>query len=60
MREDDRRLLDAMKLPEGKTCRDCKWWFGLCSWLICSRTGDETECDWSPSKFGPIGERTER
>jgi len=36
--------------PEGKTCRDCVWFKPKCSWLL-SYSGDETECDWIPSKF---------
>lgn len=47
----DDPIREAMKLPEGKTCKDCFWWKSPCSWLIASLTGDETTCDWSPSKF---------
>lgn len=38
------------KLPEGRTCSDCKHW-GRCSWLISDLDGTETYCDWVPSRF---------
>src|SRR5690606_38996730 len=38
-----------MKLPAGHTCSDCRH-FARCQ-KLCSRRGDETECDWSPSMF---------
>lgn len=36
-------------LPMGKTCHDCVH-FSRCSWLIGIK-GNETICDWLPSKF---------
>lgn len=39
----------SMKLPDGRTCRDCRH-LAKCRFLI-SREGDEIECDWSPSRF---------
>jgi hypothetical protein len=36
-------------LPEGKCCADCAH-FQRCHWLL-SRTGEETVCDWIPSRF---------
>jgi hypothetical protein len=38
-------------LPVGKTCGDCAHFEPICSWLICSRKGAETRCDWDPSRF---------
>ena len=38
-----------MLLPRGKTCKDCVR-FQRGEWLI-SLKGNETNCDWSPSKF---------
>ena len=38
-----------MKLPDGKTCIDCKNW-NRCKALI-GLTGKETSCDFSPSRF---------
>lgn len=35
-----------------QTCRNCTHW-NYCSWLIGSLTGNETECDFEPSKFRP-------
>jgi hypothetical protein len=42
-------MKDDMKLPDGKTCNDCIH-FQRCSWLI-SCSPNNTNCDWSPSKF---------
>lgn len=39
-------------LPDGKSCRDCRHFISTCEWLI-SYTGDETACDWAPSRFRP-------
>jgi len=38
-----------MKLPEGKTCSDCVQ-FNHCKDFL-RLSGDETNCDWSPSYF---------
>lgn len=38
-------------LPKGVTCSDCAYW-KRCSWLI-GLNGEETECDWEPSRFKP-------
>lgn len=46
-------MADDMDLPAGLTCRDCAHFGPKCSWLISSLTGDETRCDWSPSRFKP-------
>ena len=40
------------KHPDGKTCRDCRFFASKCEWLL-SYTGDETACDWDPSRFAP-------
>jgi len=40
---------ENMKLPEGKTCSDCIQ-FNYCKEFL-SLSGDETNCDWSPSYF---------
>lgn len=37
-------------------CRDCIH-LPRCRWLL-QRTGEETECDWSPSRFVAVGERS--
>jgi hypothetical protein len=42
--------MDDMKLPEGKTCSDCRSW-ARCKKFIGSLTGKETTCDWAPSRF---------
>ncbi len=39
---------------DGKTCADCRH-FERCERLI-SRKGEETECDWSPTRFQPAKE----
>lgn len=39
------------RLPEGKTCLDCRHFVRTCAWLIGSLTGAETTCDWDPSRF---------
>ena len=39
-----------MKLPKGKTCADCARWES-CHAMIGSLRGNETRCDWSPSRF---------
>jgi hypothetical protein len=36
--------------PLGATCADCVHYTRTCSWLI-SYSGQEVQCDWSPSKF---------
>lgn len=36
-------------------CKDCKH-FKRCKWLL-SRTGNEKECDWKPSRFIDIIEQ---
>lgn len=38
-----------MKLPEGKTCRDCVH-HRRCSMLI-GNISENTSCDWHPSRF---------
>jgi len=43
-----------MELPVGKTCKDCSHWKKTCEWLISSRKGNETTCDWNPSRFMEI------
>lgn len=40
---------DDMKIPAPWACRDC-WHFRRCTGLI-SVNGDETRCDWAPSRF---------
>lgn len=40
---------DNMRLPDGKTCKDCLH-VQRCEYLI-SRKGTETECDFYPSMF---------
>jgi DnaJ-class molecular chaperone len=42
-----------MQLPEGKTCADCANW-SVCDFLI-SCIENNTECDFSPSRFVEIG-----
>jgi hypothetical protein len=42
--------MDDMDLPEGKTCGDCAHW-KRCSNLIDDLTGEETTCDFAPSRF---------
>lgn len=37
-------------MSDTQRCRDCVHW-RFCSWFICSLTGEETECDFYPSKF---------
>lgn len=41
---------DNMKLPEGKTCSDCRNW-PSCRAFVGSLTGKETSCDWAPNRF---------
>lgn len=41
------------KLPEGKSCNDCANFKPTCQWLI-SLSGNETNCDWNPSRFVEI------
>jgi len=36
---------------ETTTCAGCQH-FERCKWLI-ARTGEETECDWTPSRYLP-------
>ena len=48
--EPGRDYAAEMKLPEGKTCADCRHFERTCRWLI-SYKGHETSCDWHPSKF---------
>ena len=45
-------MKNDMILPIGKTCKDCIH-FKRCEWLI-GLKGNETNCDWSPSKFYPM------
>ena len=40
-----------MKLPEGKTCKDCAHYEITCSWMIGTLIASSTTCDFSPSKF---------
>lgn len=40
---------DTMRLPTGHTCSDCGYW-GFCIWYL-SYKGDESSCDWAPSRF---------
>ncbi len=42
---------EDMKLPEGKTCADCGA-FKRCA-LLFGGEPDNTECDFSPSRFAP-------
>ncbi len=50
-RDDVTRLEESMKLPEGRTCQDCRN-FGYCRSLFsCEPTN--VSCDWSPSRFQP-------
>lgn len=37
-------------LPAGKTCKDCRHFFTKCIWFLGLR-GNETVCDWVPSRF---------
>lgn len=41
-------------LPAGKICTDCSHWNAFCKHVISSLKGDETWCDWSPSRFFPL------
>lgn len=41
--------MSLMKLPDGKTCRDCRS-FARCQWLL-AREGDEADCDFYPVRF---------
>lgn len=45
--------VDDMKLPEGKTCCDCRYW-KRCSSLIDDLDGTETHCDFAPSRFKEV------
>lgn len=38
-----------MKLPDGKTCRDCRSYSSCLALFSCPPTN--TSCDWHPSKF---------
>jgi hypothetical protein len=41
-------------LLAGLTCADCAHWEPICSWLLAAaRSGNETRCDWAPSRFRP-------
>lgn len=40
---------NSMRLPPGKTCRDCAH-FNKCAWLINCKPTNKT-CDWAPSRF---------
>jgi hypothetical protein len=42
---------ESMRLPDGKTCSECRH-FRLCAQLI-DADGTETECDCAPSRFKP-------
>jgi hypothetical protein len=39
-----------VSLPAGSACRDCAH-FARCRALICTLRGDETKCDFTPSRF---------
>lgn len=41
--------LDSI-IPNGMKCKDCVNFTTHCKWLL-SRKGNETECDWNPTKF---------
>jgi hypothetical protein len=43
---------DDMKLPPGVTCAEC-YYFKRCVSFI-GISGDETTCDWAPSRFRPL------
>lgn len=45
-------MTNTMTLPTGKTCGDCKHW-ARCKALIQDLTGEETTCDFAPSRFVP-------
>lgn len=50
--QSDNEIEQSMKLPEGRTCADCKW-IARCKVLIdCDESN--TECDWAPSRFQGI------
>lgn len=40
---------NAMAIPDGKTCGDCKW-YSFCFKLFRCKAGN-TECDWAPHRF---------
>lgn len=43
---------EDMKLPEGKTCKDCAHYPKFCSWYLgASKIEDNTYCDWAPSRY---------
>lgn len=44
---------ENMKLPDGKTCKDCFYFKKTYVWLIQCKP-DRTTCDWSPSRFTEI------
>lgn len=39
-----------MRLPEGKTCSDCRH-FRWCDKFLGGNVATNTECDWAPSRF---------
>jgi hypothetical protein len=44
--------------PDGKTCSTCIH-FERCKWLL-SYSGDETSCDWIPSRYVPKQDKAAR
>lgn len=40
---------EAMRLPPGKTCVECRH-YSRCAWLL-NRSPESTTCDWFPSRF---------
>ena len=49
IKDDQSAHMDSMDLPEGKCCNNCVW-LTRCTWLL-QRKGNETKCDWLPSRF---------
>jgi hypothetical protein len=41
---------DTMRLPEGWTCADCRFFY-YCSEFIGPEITGNTTCDWAPSRF---------
>lgn len=42
--------IEGNALPPGCRCDDCMWWKN-CKDMIKDLTGEETACDWTPSRF---------